>query len=95
MKTQTEKLFADGIIQPNDFYEIQQFGYYSKKPMHAIFYQIEIQENSIPKTAFTVDNGLKNATATFQRLMNSVVYRSTSVSLNAEFGRSFYRNCSP
>lgn len=57
--------------------------YYTTLDLASGFHQIEMDENSIPKTAFNTENGhfeflrmpfgLKNAPATFQRLINFVL----------------------
>lgn len=57
--------------------------YFSTLDLAQGFYQIELEKESIQKTAFNVENGhyeyirkpfgLKNAPATFQRVMDNVL----------------------
>ena len=63
--------------------------YFSVLDLASGFHQIEVEPNDIPKTAFNVDNGkyefirmpfgLKNAPATFQRLMDSVLRKHLGI----------------
>ena len=57
--------------------------YFATLDLTSEFHQIEMEEKSVPKTAFNTDNGhfefkrmpfgLKNVPATFQRMMNSIL----------------------
>lgn len=81
-----EKTLDDKFPLPNICELLDKLGkctFFSTLDLANGFHQLNLSEESIPKTAFSSDNnhyeftrmpfGLKNAPATFQRLMNSVL----------------------
>lgn len=81
-----EKTIEDRYPLPNITDILDRLGrsnYFTTLDLASGFHQVEMHENSIPKTAFNVENGhyefnrmpfgLKNAPATFQRVMDNVL----------------------
>lgn len=81
-----EKTIDDKYPLPNIEEILDKFGkstLFTTLNLSTGFHQIEVDETSIPKTAFTVQNGhyeylrmpfgLKNAPSTFQRIMDNVL----------------------